>query len=263
MKKMLFILLGCFILASCTNEQEAQTMYKEAVALKQKQNYSEAIEKYKELIQKYPWSSISSAATKEKTFCEEEIKKQKDKERLKLFSGYKNIQFGMDKSQVKKLFDGKLIQSREKYLVYVKDKAEITFWFFHNALEQIVVEPNARKEQRGRRSALEDIQNTLAALVLKYGEFEEIPNMVSVIGGYVEVPIKYYRWGFKDREVVFTHWDYATGYSFVDIEGYQSVKIKYRDLGLKQQKEQEEAKQQMQKQLQAIHQKQQELNNIL
>ena len=78
MKKMLFILLGCFILASCTNEQEAQTMYKEAVALKQKQNYSEAIEKYKELIQKYPWSSISSAATKEKTFCEEEIKKQKE-----------------------------------------------------------------------------------------------------------------------------------------------------------------------------------------
>lgn len=263
MKRLIILSICCLLFGACINEEEAQALYQEAVALKQNQRYSEAVEKYKELTQKYQGSSVYAAAIKEKTFCEEEIQKQKDNERLKLFSGYKNIKFGMNKAQVKKLFDGKLIQNREKYLVYLKDKAEITFWFFHNALEEIVVEPNARKAQLGRRSALEDIQNTLVALVLKYGEYEEKPNMVSVSGGYFEVPIKYYRWGFKDREVVFTHWNYATGYSFIDIEGYQSVKIKYRDLGLKQQKEREEAEQQTQKQLQAIQRKQQELNSIL
>ena len=263
MKKILMLLICCLCFWGCVNEQEAQALYQEAVALKQTQKYPEAIEKYKEITQKYPRSSVSSAAIKEKTFCEEEIQKQKDNERLKLFSGYKNIQFGMDKAQVKKMFDGKLIQNRENYLVYVKDKAEITFWFFHNALEQIDVEPNARKPQRGSRSALEDIQNTLSALVLKYGEYEEKPNMVSVVGGYVEVPIKYYRWRFKDREVTFTHWDYAQGYSFVEIEGYQSVKIKYKDLGLKRQKEREETEQKLAEQQQAIQKKQQELEGLI
>lgn len=260
MKKLLFITICCLLSIACNQGKELYTTTSEIM---QSQGCEKAIDGYKEIIKRYPLSYYAERATADLKTCEDKIQKQKDEARLQLFSGYQNIKFGMDKAQVKKLFDGKLIQNREKYLVYVKDRAEITFWFFHNALEQIDVEPNARKPQRGPRSALEDIQNTLAALILKYGEYEEKPNMVSVIGGYIEVPIKYYRWGFKDREVVFTYWDYATGLSFINIEGYQSVKIKYRDLGLKRQKEQEEAEQKMQKQLQAIQKKQQELNNIL
>lgn len=260
MKKVLFIIICCFLAIACNQGKELYTTTSEIM---QSQGCEKAIDGYKEIIKKYPFSSYAHRATTDLKMCEDKIQRQKEEARLQLFSGYQNIKFGMDKAQVKKLFDGKLIQNREKYLVYVKDRAEITFWFFHNALEQIDVEPNARKPQRGPRSALEDIQNTLAVLILKYGEYEEKPNMVSVIGGYIEVPIKYYRWGFKDKEVVFTYWDYATKLSFINIEGYQSVKIKYRDLGLKRQKQEEEAAQELQAQTQAVQQKMQELGELI
>lgn len=260
MKKVLFIIICCFLAIACNQGKELYTTTSEIM---QSQGCEKAIDGYKEIIKKYPFSSYAHRATTDLKMCEDKIQRQKEEARLQLFSGYQNIKFGMDKAQVKKLFDGKLIQNREKYLVYVKDRAEITFWFFHNALEQIDVEPNARKPQRGPRSALEDIQNTLAVLILKYGEYEEKPNMVSVIGGYIEVPIKYYRWGFKDKEVVFTYWDYATKLSFINIEGYQSVKIQYRDLGLKRQKQEAEAAQELQAQTQAVQQKMQELGELI
>lgn len=260
MKKVLFIIICCFLSIACNQGKELYTTTSEIM---QSQGCEKAIDGYKEIIKKYPFSSYAHRATTDLKMCEDKIQRQKEEARLQLFSGYQNIKFGMDKAQVKKLFDGKLIQNREKYLVYVKDRAEITFWFFHNALEQIDVEPNARKPQRGPRSALEDIQNTLAVLILKYGEYEEKPNMVSVIGGYIEVPIKYYRWGFKDKEVVFTYWDYATKLSFINIEGYQSVKIQYRDLGLKRQKQEAEAAQELQAQTHAVQQKMQELGELI
>lgn len=260
MKKVLFIIICCFLAIACNQGKELYTTTSEIM---QSQGCEKAIDGYKEIIKKYPFSSYAHRATTDLKMCEDKIQRQKEEAHLQLFSGYQNIKFGMDKAQVKKLFDGKLIQNREKYLVYVKDRAEITFWFFHNALEQIDVEPNARKPQRGPRSALEDIQNTLAVLILKYGEYEEKPNMVSVIGGYIEVPIKYYRWGFKDKEVVFTYWDYATKLSFINIEGYQSVKIQYRDLGLKRQKQEAEAAQELQAQTQAVQQKMQELGELI
>lgn len=260
MKKVLFIIICCFLSIACNQGKELYTTTSEIM---QNQGCEKAIDGYKEIIKKYPFSSYAHRATTDLKMCEDKIQRQKEEARLQLFSGYQNIKFGMDKAQVKKLFDGKLIQNREKYLVYVKDRAEITFWFFHNALEQIDVELNARKPQRGPRSALEDIQNTLAVLILKYGEYEEKPNMVSVIGGYIEVPIKYYRWGFKDKEVVFTYWDYATKLSFINIEGYQSVKIQYRDLGLKRQKQEAEAAQELQAQTQAVQQKMQELGELI
>ena len=260
MKKVLFIIICCFLAIACNQGKELYTTTSEIM---QSQGCEKAIDGYKEIIKKYPFSSYAHRATTDLKMCEDKIQRQKEEARLQLCSGYQNIKFGMDKAQVKKLFDGKLIQNREKYLVYVKDRAEITFWFFHNALEQIDVEPNARKPQRGPRSALEDIQNTLAVLILKYGEYEEKPNMVSVIGGYIEVPIKYYRWGFKDKEVVFTYWDYATKLSFINIEGYQSVKIQYRDLGLKRQKQEAEAAQELQAQTQAVQQKMQELGELI
>lgn len=254
MKKILVILMGCFIFGACTHEQEAQALYKEAVELKETQNYQKAIKKYKELTQKYPRSSVFTSAMNEMIFCEEEIEK--------LFSGYQNIEFGMSKEEVKKLFAGKLIRNKRDYLEYVKDKAEITFWFFNNALYQVVVEPNARKAERIGSKALEDIQNTITALALKYGNYQEKPNMVSS-DGFIEIPIKYYRWSFKNREVILTHWDYSSGYSFIEIEGYQSLKIKYQDLSIKRQKEKADSEKKLQTQLQNIQQKQQELNGII
>lgn len=257
MKKMLFILLGCFILASCTNEQEAQTMYKEAVALKQNQNYSEAIKKYKEIKQKYPWSSVSASAMNDITFCEKEIEK--------MFSGYQNIKFGMTKEQVKELFSGKLSQSREKYLEYVKDKAEITFWFFNNTLYEVEVKPNARKQRMGHGPATEDMKNTINALTLKYGKYEKIPNMVSVIG-FFEQPLEYYKWTFKDKEIILSYWDLGGWFGDIRNNGsaeWETLTIKYRDLGIKRQKQQKDSLDNLKQTTQAAERKGQELKGII
>lgn len=257
MKKILIILMGCFIFGACTHEQEAQALYKEAVELKETQNYQKAIKKYKELTQKYPRSSVFTSAMNEMIFCEEEIEK--------LFSGYQNIKFGMSKEQVKELFAGKLIQSKEKYLEYIKDKAEIVFWFFNNALYEVEVKPNVKKQRIGHGPATEDMQNTINALVLKYGEYEQIPNMVLAMG-FFEQPLEYYKWSFKDKEIVLSYWDLGGWFGDIRNNGsaeWETLTIRYTDLGIKQQKQQADSLGNLKQTIQAAEQKQQELDGII
>lgn len=189
-----------------------------------------------------------------------------NEERSRLFSGYQNIKFGMSKAQVKSLFDGRLIQSREKYLEYVKDKAEITFWFFNDTLYEVEVRPNAKKQRPGHRAATEDMQNTINAMVQKYGPYEKKSNMVSVVGAF-EHPLEYYRWGFKDKEVVLTYWDLGGWFDAntrnMGSAEYETLTIQYRDLGIKRKKEQETAEKELQKQQHAIQKKRQELEGII
>lgn len=265
MKKILFVVLACLIVGACNNNQEAKTLYNTTIEIKQNQGCVKAIEGYKEIINKYPSSPYAATAVKELTLCEKEIQKQKDDEKLKLFSGYQNIKFGMSKQEVKQLFVGKLTQSREKYLEYVKDNAEITFWFFNNALYEVEVQPNARKQRIGHGPATEDMQNTINALALKYGEYEQIPNMVSIIG-FVEQPLEYYKWTFKDKEIVLSYWDLGGWFGDVRNNGsaeWQTLTIHYRDLGIKQQKEQADALDELKQTIQSAEQKQQELEGIL
>lgn len=190
-----------------------------------------------------------------------------DEERSKLFSGYQNIQFGMNKAQVKELFAEKLVRSREKYLEYTKDKAEITFWFFNDALYAVEVKPNAKKQRIGHGAATEDIKNTIGAMAAKYGPYQKIPNMVEVIEGSFQQPLEYYKWTFKDKEIILSYWDLGGWFNentrnFGSAE-HETLTITYRDLGIKQRKEQEETKQVLQKQQQAIQKKQQELDGLI
>ena len=265
MKKILFVALICLIVGACNNNQEAKILYNTTIEIKQDQGCAKAIEGYKEIINKYPSSPYAATAVKELALCEKEIQKQKDDEKMKLFSGYQNIKFGMNKEQVKELFSGKLTQSREKYLEYVKDKAEITFWFFNNALYEVEVKPNAKKQRIGHGPATEDMQNTINALALKYGEYEQIPNMVSVMG-FFEQPLEYYKWSFKDKEIILSYWDLGGWLGDIRNNGaaeWETLTIRYRDLGIKQQKQQEDALQQLQQLHQAAQQKQQELQDVI
>lgn len=191
---------------------------------------------------------------------------QQINEELKALSGYQNIKFGMSKAQVKSLFDGKLTQSREKYLEYVKDKAEITFWFFNDTLYEVEVKPNAKKQRLGHGEATEDMQNTINAMVQKYGPYEKKPNMVAVVGAF-EHPLEYYRWAFKDKEIILTYWDLGGWFDAntrnMGSAEYETLTIQYRDLGIKREKEQEEAEKELNKQQQAIQKKRQELEGII
>lgn len=262
MKKVLFIIICCFLAIACNQGKELYTTTSEIM---QSQGCEKAIDGYKEIIKKYPFSSYAHRATTDLKMCEDKIQKQKEEARLQLFSGYQNIKFGMSKEQVKQLFSGRLIENRKKYLEYIKDKAEITFWFFDNALYEIEVKPNARKQRIGHGPATRDMQNTINALALKYGNYEQIPNMVSVMG-FVEQPLEYYKWSFKDKEIILTYWD--LGGWFGDIRSYgsaewQTLTIKYRDLGIKRKKQEAEAAQELQDQTQAAQQKMQELGELI
>lgn len=192
---------------------------------------------------------------------------QQDNTKLKLLSGYQNIKFGMNKQQVNQLFDGKLVQSKEKYSKYIKDKAEIIFWFFNDALYEVEVRPNAKTQRMGHGAATEDMQNTIGAMVAKYGPYQKIPNMVEVIEGSFQQPLEYYKWTFNDKEIILSYWDMGGWFNektrnFGSAE-HETLTIRYRDLSIKRQKEQEEAKQATQKKQRAIQQKQQELDSII
>lgn len=267
MKKILFLVSYCLIINACSNEHESQAkaLYNTTMGIKQNQGCVKAMDIYKEIINKYPSSPYASSAITDLSLCENEIQKQKDAEKLKLFSGYQNIKFGMSKEQVKELFSGKLTQNREEYLTYIKDKAEITFWFFNNALYEVEVKPNAKKQRIGHGPATEDMQNTINALVLKYGEYEQIPNMVLVMG-FFNQPLEYYKWSFKDKEIILSYWDLGGWFGNIRNNGsaeYETLTIKYRDLNIKQQKQQSDTFNDFQQTLQSAEQKQQELEGII
>ena len=257
MKRMLFLTLSCIVMCGCTHEKEANELYQKATTIVQNNLCTKAIPTYKEIIRRYPKSSKASVASNDITSCEQRMHE--------LFSGYQNIKFGMSKQEVKQLFTGKLTQSKEKYLEYVKDKAEITFWFFNNALYEVEVKPNAKKQRIGHGPATEDMQNTINALALKYGEYEQIPNMVSVMG-FFEQPLEYYKWSFTDKEIILSYWDLGGWFGDIRNNGaaeWETLTIRYRDLGIKQQKQQDDALQQLQQLHQAAQQKQQELQDVI
>ena len=190
---------------------------------------------------------------------------QQEQEKLELFSGYQNIKFGMTKEQVKELFQGKLKQTKEKYLFYVKDNAEITFWFFQNALYQVDVAPNAKKKRIGHGPATEDMQNTINAMALKYGKYEKKPNMVENMGFYQQ-PLEYYKWSFKDKEIVLSYWDLGGWFGNIRNNGsaeYETLTISYRDLGLKRKKNLAEQQQQQKQLEESARQKQKSLSGII
>ena len=256
-RALLLALACCGLLCGCTHEKEANALYQKATTMTQNNPCTKAIPTYTEIIRRYPKSSKASVAREDIATCEQHMQE--------LFGGYQNIKFGMSKEQVKNLFPGKLVQSREKYLAYIKDKAEITFWFFNNALYEVEVEPNAKKQRIGHGPATKDMQNTINALVLKYGEYEQIPNMVSVMG-FFEQPLEYYKWSFKDKEIVLSYWDLGGWFGDVRNNGsaeWQTLTIRYRDLGIKQQKQQADALGELKQTIEAAEQKQQELEGII
>lgn len=258
MKKIIMLLiLSCFVLSGCTYEKEANALYQKASNIAKNDLCTKAIPTYKEIIRRYPKTSKASIAMDDITACEQHMQE--------LFSGYQNIKFGMDKQQVKELFAGKLIQNQREYLKYVKNKAEIIFWFFDNALYEVEVRPNARKRRIGHGPATEDMQNTINALALKYGQYEQVPNMVSVMG-FFEQPLEYYRWSFNDKEIILSYWNLGGWFGDIRNNGaaeWETLKIRYRDLGIKQQKEEADSLSELEKNVQAAQQKQQELKGII
>ena len=71
----------------------------------------------------------------------------------------------------------------------------------------------------------------------------------------------------KDKEIILSYWDLGGWFNentrnFGSAE-HETLTIKYRDLSIKRQKEQEEAKRVLQKQQQAIQKKQQELDGLI
>ena len=77
MKKIVIVLMFCLIFGGCTHEKEAQALYSKATGMKLNAQYSEAIPLYKEVINKYPKSSVISSATADLAFCERKILEQK------------------------------------------------------------------------------------------------------------------------------------------------------------------------------------------
>ncbi len=75
MKKILIMLIGCIILGACTHEKEARELY--AKAIDKKTKCEDAIPIYKEIIGKYPKSSVVSSAKEELGFCERQVLEQK------------------------------------------------------------------------------------------------------------------------------------------------------------------------------------------
>lgn len=77
MKKLLILLVCCLTFSACTHEKEAQELYSKATGMKLNAQYSEAIPLYKEVISKYPRSSVINSATSDLTFCEKRVVEQK------------------------------------------------------------------------------------------------------------------------------------------------------------------------------------------
>lgn len=77
MKKPLILLVCCLAFSACTHEKEAQELYSKATGMKLNAQYSEAIPLYKEVISKYPRSSVISSATSDLAFCEKRVLEQK------------------------------------------------------------------------------------------------------------------------------------------------------------------------------------------
>ncbi len=77
MKKSLILLVCCLAFGACTHEKEAQELYSKATGMKLNAQYSEAIPLYKEVISKYPRSSVISSATSDLAFCEKRVLEQK------------------------------------------------------------------------------------------------------------------------------------------------------------------------------------------
>lgn len=182
-------------------------------------------------------------------------------ENLKVFPGYQNINFGMNKEQVKQLFDGRLIKSKEKYLEYIKDKSEITFWFFNNALYQIDVNPNTKGKNRNV-SAQDDIANLINAMSMKYGDYKKIPNMLR---GYdlIKQPVEYYKWTFKDnKEIVLSYLDLIKNNIPMELV-WESLEISYRDLDLIRKKDLYELQEKQNELQKSAKQKQNELEGVI
>ena len=77
MKKLLILLTCCLTFSACTHEKEAQELYSKASGLKVNMQYAEAVPIYKEVISKYPRSSVISSATSDLAFCEKRVLEQK------------------------------------------------------------------------------------------------------------------------------------------------------------------------------------------
>jgi len=288
MKKIIMVLIGCLLLGACTNEQDsqvlkqneqkAQELYEKAVALKDAQDYSGAILKYEKLLRNYSRSSLSSKAKAEKKFCQRAMRRKKEEKRLALFSGYQNIKFGMSEEQVKELFDGKLRYSDEDYwsgalknkhiranfeehhmdfpgdltrvgkdnLIYYKNHTEISFWFSNNELYEIDVKPSIERDYCSNY-----IQIAIDTLVKKYGKYtisranknyNEVPN----------VPIKYYRWSYGDKEVMLVY-----------VASLCISEIRYIDRGLIRKAEEQRNVEKLKKLREYSQQKQQELEWLI
>ncbi len=72
MKKILILMISCMILGACTHEKEAQALYAKATQMQSNKQYAEAVKIYRDIIKKYPKSSVVKSATADMNLCKKE-----------------------------------------------------------------------------------------------------------------------------------------------------------------------------------------------
>lgn len=77
MRKLLILLVCCLTFSACTHEKEAQELYSKATVMRLDAQCSEAIPLYREVISKYPRSSVVGSAASDLAFCEKRVLEQK------------------------------------------------------------------------------------------------------------------------------------------------------------------------------------------
>lgn len=72
MKKILILAIGCLALGACTHEKKAQALYEKATRMQSNKQYAEAVEIYRDIIKKYPRSSVTKLARVDMDLCKKE-----------------------------------------------------------------------------------------------------------------------------------------------------------------------------------------------
>ena len=65
-------MMSCMILGACTHEKEAQALYAKATQMQSNKQYAEAVEIYRNIIKKYPRSSVTKFARVDMDLCKKE-----------------------------------------------------------------------------------------------------------------------------------------------------------------------------------------------
>ena len=84
--------------------------------------------------------------------------------------------------------------------------------------------------------------------------------------GFYQQPLEYYKWSFKDKEIVLSYWDLGGWFGNIRNNGsaeYETLTISYRDLGLKRKKNLAEQQQQQKQLEESARQKQKSLSGII